>query len=31
VVSAEELQDATLAATRDMYAAIVDRVADIKI
>ena len=31
VVSAQELQDATLAATRDMYAAIVDRVADIKI
>lgn len=30
VVSAQELQDATLAATRDMYAAIVDRVADIK-
>jgi nicotinamidase-related amidase len=31
VVSAQELQDATLAATRDMYAAIIDRVADIKI
>jgi hypothetical protein len=31
VVSAQELQDATIAATRDMYATIVDSVADIKI
>jgi nicotinamidase-related amidase len=31
VVSAQELQDATLAATRDMYAAIADSVADIKL